>query len=158
MVVLVSDGDDTEREADVLTAVGRAAEAGVGVFTIGVGTAAGAGMVMPSGTYQLGGPIVDARGAPGRSRLREPLLRRVATDGGGAYAHATAEADLGSMRVALADTGPLPEPVVDTSAPAWTRYDIPFVLAALALALVFLESLVGMSLPVLRIARVREAS
>lgn len=158
LVVLVSDGDNGEPEADVLASIGRAAEAGVDVFTIGVGTAAGGGMVMPSGTYQLGGPVVDERGAPGTSRLREPLLRRMATDGGGAYAHATAEADLRVMRVALADTGPAPEPVVDTSAPLWARYDLPFLLGTLALVLVFLESLTGASLPVLRVARAREAS
>lgn len=158
VVLLLSDGDNGEPEAEVLAAVGRAAEAGVDVFAIGVGTAAGGGMVMPSGTYQLGGPILDARGAPGTSRLREPLLRRLAEDGGGAYAHVTAEADLRVLGVALADTGPAPEPVVDTSTPLWVRYDLSFLLAALALALVILESLVGMRLPVLLVARAKEAS
>jgi hypothetical protein len=142
----------------VLAAVGRAAEADVDLYTIGVGTAAGAGMVMPSGTYQLGGPIVDARGAPGRSRLREPLLQQMASAGGGSYAHAGATTDVQAMKAALADTGPAPEPVVDASMPLWARYDLPFLLGALALSLVVLESLVGMSLPVLRVARAREAS
>ena len=158
LVVLVSDGDAGDAERDVLAAVERAGEAGVGLYAIGVGTAAGAGMVMPAGTYQLGGPVVDARGAPGRSRLREPLLQRVVATGGGSYAHAGAVSDLQSMRVALADTGPAPEPVVDTSIPVWARYDLPFMLGALALSLVLLESLVGMSLPVVRVARAREAA
>jgi hypothetical protein len=47
---------------------------------------------------------------------------------------------------------------VDASAPVWARYDLPFLLGATALGLVALESLLGMSLPVLRIARAREAS
>lgn len=158
LIVLVSDGDAGESEGDVLAAVGRARAAGVGIHTIGVGSEAGAGMVMPSGTYQLGGPVVDARGAPGSSRLHEPLLRQVAADGGGAYAHAAAGSDLDAVRSALADTGPAPERAVDVSAPAWARYDLPFVLGAAALALVVLESLVGLSLPVLRMARTREAS
>ena len=158
LIVLVSDGDTREAEADVLAAVARAAEADVSLFTIGIGTAEGAGMTMPAGTYQLGGPVVDARGAPGTSRLREPVLRQMAGGGGGAYAHATAQADVQAMRIALADTGPAPEPVADLSTPMWARYDLPFLLGALALALVFLESLVGMSLPVVRFARAREAA
>ena len=158
LIVIVSDGDAGDAERNVLAAVERAGEAGVDLYAIGVGTAAGGGMVMPSGTYQLGGPVVDARGAPGRSRLREPLLRQVATGDQGAYAHVDATTDLAAMHVALADTGPAPEPVVDASTPMWARYDLPFVLGALALALVALESLVGMSLPVVHVARAREAS
>lgn len=158
LIVLVSDGDTREAEGDLQAAVARAAEADVGLFTIGIGTEAGAGMTMPAGTYQLGGPVVDAGGRPGTSRLREPVLTQVAAAGGGTYAHATAQADVQAMRVALANTGPAPAPVVDESTPMWARYDLPFLLGALALALVFLESLVGMSLPVLRFLRAREAA
>jgi len=158
LIVLVSDGDVGERDQDVADAVGRAREAGVALHAIGVGTEAGAGMVMPSGTYQLGGPVVDARGVPGRSRLREPLLRQVADQGGGTYAHTGVESDLRAMRVALADTGPEPEPVVDASMPVWARYDLPFVLGAAALVLVLLESLMSVRLPSLRAVRPREAS
>jgi Ca-activated chloride channel family protein len=158
LIVLVSDGDVGERDEDVAAAVGRAREAGVALHAIGVGTAAGAGMVMPAGTYQLGGPVVDARGVPGRSRLREPLLQQVATDGGGAYAHTGVDGDLRALHVALADTGPEPEAVVDATQPAWARYDLPFLLGAFALALVTLESLLTVSLPVLRAMRPREAA
>jgi Ca-activated chloride channel family protein len=158
LVVLISDGDTRERAEDVLAAVERARAAEVGLYAIGVGSEAGARMVMPAGTYQLGGPVVDARGVPGSSRLGEPLLRQVATDGGGAYAHAGSVDDVQAIHVALADTGPAPTPVVDASAPVWARYDLPFLLGATALGLVALESLLGMSLPVLRIARAREAS
>jgi hypothetical protein len=129
------------------------------VYTVGVGADAATGMIMPAGTYQLGGPVVDQRGVPGTSRLREPLLRSIATDGGGAYAHSGSAADLESMRRALADVGPAPEPVVDRSVPVWARYDLPFLLGAFALALVLLESMLGMRLPVVRHApRAREAT
>jgi len=158
LIVLVSDGDVGERDEDVAAAVERASEAGVALHAIGVGTESGAGMMMPAGTYQLGGPVVDARGVPGRSRLREPLLRQVAAAGGGAYAHTGVEGDLRTLHVALADTGPEPEPVVNASAPVWARYDLPFLLGALALVLVALESLLSISLPVLRAVRPREAA
>ncbi len=157
LVVLITDGESGERDAVVFEAVERAREAEVGVYTIGVGREAGAGMTMPAGTYQLGGPVVDARGRPGRSRLREPLLRQIASDGGGAYAHGAEEPDVGALRVALADTGPEPEPTLE-AAPSWAQYDVPFVLGAAALALILLESLLGMSLPVVRAVRAREAA
>jgi Ca-activated chloride channel family protein len=158
LIVLVSDGDAGQRDEEVLAAVERARAAGVGLHTIGIGTSGGARMVMPAGTYQLGGPVVDARGAPGSSRLREPLLRRIAADGGGSYAHVGVEADVLAMQVALADTGPTPEPVVDLSTPVWARYDLPFLLGALALSLVLMESLFNVRVPVFRMARAREAS
>jgi Ca-activated chloride channel family protein len=158
LIVLVSDGDVGESEESVTAAVERAVDAGVQLYAIGVGTDAGTGMVMPAGAYQLGGPILNARGEPAASRLRESLLRRVADTGGGAYARAGAEPDEQAMYVALADTGPAPDPVRNASAPVWARYDLPFVLGALALALVALESLLGMSLPALRVARAREAA
>jgi len=53
---------------------------------------------------------------------------------------------------------PEPEPVVNASAPVWARYDLPFLLGALALVLVALESLLSISLPVLRAVRPREAA
>jgi hypothetical protein len=161
LVVLISDGDAGEREDNVLAAVSRAREADVGVYVIGVGSAAGARMVMPAGTYQLGGPVVDARGVPGSSRLDEALLRQIASEGAGSYAHVASPTDVQSIQVALADLGPAPAPVVDATAPAWARYDLAFLLGAAALALVALESLLGMSLPALRVARparAREAS
>jgi Ca-activated chloride channel family protein len=158
LIVIVSDGDTGEAEADVQAAVARAAESDIGLFAIGIGTEDGAGMMMPAGTYQLGGQVVDARGRPGTSRLRELVLRQVAAGGGGAYAHASAATDVRAMNVALADTGPAPEVVIDASTPVWARYDLPFLLGALALGLVLLESLVGMRLPVLRFLRARVAA
>lgn len=167
IVVLFTDGDAGEREADVRAAVAAAREAGVAVYAVAVGTSAGAGMVMPSGTYQLGGRVLDARGRPAASRLREALLREVAELGGGRYAHAAVPSELAALRSALADLGvepPEPEPVAGAAVPAWARRDLPFFFGAAALALIALESLLGMTLPRFRIpaaeraARARAAS
>jgi hypothetical protein len=153
VVVLIGDGDIGEREDDVRAALADARASGVEVHAIAVGTAAGAGMIMPPGTYQLGGRVVDANGRPGVSRLRDGLLREIAQSGGGRYAHAAVPEEVASLQLALADVGPAPEAVVDLSAPAWARYDVPFVLGSVALALVVLESLLGMSLPKPRFRR-----
>ena len=158
LIVLIGDGDAGDRGEDVRAAVAAAREAGVGIHTIGVGTSAGAGMVMPSGTYQLGGRIVDANGRPGASRLREPLLQEIAEGAEGRYAHVDVAADVVTLQAALADLGPETEPVASAAAPSWARYDVPFVLGAVALALVVLESLLGMSLPRLRLPAARRAS
>lgn len=157
IVVLIGDGDVGESDEDVLAAVAEAREAGVSLHTIAVGTTAGAGMIMPSGTYQLGGRVVDASGRPGASRLRETLLREVAGGGGGLYAQAEVPSQVVAVQTALADLGPAPEPTVDLTAPAWTRYDVPFVLGSVALALVVLESLLGLGLAKVRVPRAARA-
>jgi hypothetical protein len=113
---------------------------------------------MPSGTYQLGGRVVDASGRPGASRLRETLLREVAGGGGGLYAQAEIPSQVVAVQTALADLGPAPEPTVDLTAPAWTRYDVPFVLGSVALGLVVLESLLGLGLARVRVPRAARAS
>lgn len=156
IVVLIGDGDVGERDDSVRAAAAEATAAGVSLHAIAVGTTAGAGMVMPAGTYQLGGRVVDASGRPGATRLREDLLREVAATGGGRYAHVEVPAEVSAVQMALADLGPEPEPVTD--APAWASYDVPFVLGALALALVVLDSLLGISLPRVRIPRAARAS
>lgn len=158
LIVLISDGEVGESDADVTAAVARAAESGVTLYAIGVGSAAGARMVMPRNSFQLGGPVADERGVPATSRLRAPLLRRISANGGGAYAHQGSPADMHAIQVALADMGPAPEPVVDAEAPVWGRYDLPFVLVATALVLIVMESLLGISLPVLRFTSAQEAS
>jgi hypothetical protein len=86
------------------------------------------------------------------------LLRDVARGGNGRYASADV---LGELRAVQADLGdPGPEPVLepDSTRPVWAHYDLPFLLGALALALVLLESLLGMRLPRLRSLRAREAA
>jgi Ca-activated chloride channel family protein len=82
VLVLLTDGEDLEqggvRNAEAL------AKQGVVVFTVGVGTAAGAEiqMVNEQGKPEL---VRDSRGEVVRSRLDEPTLRAIAQATHGAY-------------------------------------------------------------------------
>lgn len=148
-IVLITDGEAHEPEAEVMQAAAEAARKGIRVFALGVGTSRGAGLMQPDRPGQWGGPVVDEGGATVVSRLREPLLRRIgeATEGG--YADA---ADLASVAALAASLAPEPAPAPEAAAPpAWARLDLPFWLAAAALALLVLETLVAM--PPARAAR-----
>ena len=77
--VVVSDGEDFgENLESVLQAVGRT---GARVYTVGVGTAAGAPVPAPGG----GASLRDAQGRPVVSRLREAPLLQIAAQTGGQY-------------------------------------------------------------------------
>jgi hypothetical protein len=158
LIVFISDGDAEGDDPELEAALARAEEAGVTIHAVGIGGDRGSNMVLPRGTYQLGGPVVDASGAPGVTRLDESALRALAAAGGGLYAY---EEDAGSMRTLdqelLAPTVP-PDPDPVDAPPPWAAYDLPFLLGAFALACVFLESLIGMTLPRLRSVRTREAT
>ena len=156
MIIFVSDGDSEEPDEALDEALARAIEAGIATHAVGIGTEEGSGMVMPRGTYQLGGPVVDATGAPGLSRLDDARLRRVAA--GGLYAPSGSPDDLGALRAELREPTEPPAPDPADAPPAWAAYDLPFVLGVVALVCVFLESLIGMALPRLTSVRTREAT
>lgn len=82
VIVLFSDGED--HEGDALAAAARAAEQGVKIFTVGVGTATGDRLrqVDAQGrtTY-----ILDEQNQPVVSRLNAELLRDIARKTGGDY-------------------------------------------------------------------------
>ena len=82
LLVLLTDGEDLEK-GGVRTAEALAKE-GVVVFTVGVGTAAGAEIQMlnEQGKLEL---VRDSRGETVRSRLDEPTLRAIAQVTHGAY-------------------------------------------------------------------------
>jgi Ca-activated chloride channel family protein len=155
-VVVISDGDVGDNDRALLAAVDSARAAGVEIHAIGIGTDRGAGMSLPAGTYQLGGPVTTASGGRAVSRLREGPLRDLAGRGGGRYAHADAQGDL---RALFADVSAPPPPTQSpANRPAWARYDIPFVLGLTALVLVLLESLLDASLPGLPALRPRRTA
>jgi Ca-activated chloride channel family protein len=81
LLVLLSDGEDLA--GDALAAAAEAADAGVKVFTVGVGTAAGE--LIPDGD-KPGRFVEDAGGRIVKSRLDEATLREVAERTGGFYA------------------------------------------------------------------------
>lgn len=158
MIVFVSDGDAPEPDEALAEALTRAREAGITVHAVGVGTEEGGGMIMPRGTYQLGGPIVDARGAPGRTRLDEAALRRLTSEADGRYARAERPAELDALGSVLAEPTMAAGPEASDAPPAWAAYDLPVLLGALALGLVLLESLLDVTLPRRSSLRAREAT
>jgi len=86
VVVLVSDGEALEDESEVLSAARRAAEQGVVVNTVGVGTTEGA--PVPDLDPETGAMTGYKRGPDGQivvSHLNGDLLREVAARTGGRY-------------------------------------------------------------------------
>lgn len=81
LLVLITDGEDLQ--GDALEAATDAAEHGVRIFTVGIGSAEGALLEVPGPN----GPtlVTDERGEPVRSRLDEETLRAIAEITGGAY-------------------------------------------------------------------------
>lgn len=146
-VVLIGDGDSGENDEGVEGAVEVALETDVEIHTVGVGTAVGAGMLMPAGTYQLGGPVLDASGVRAVSRIREPLLRDVASMAGGRYANGGNQVALRALGDALAEPANDANPRSADEAPLLGRYDLPFVIGLAALILVLTESLFDVRLP-----------
>ena len=80
VIVVISDGED--HEADAVEAAKQAADLGIKVYTIGVGSAEGQPIPMD------GGLLKDRNGDIVVTRLNEQMLRDIARAGGGAYIHA----------------------------------------------------------------------
>jgi len=81
-IILITDGED--HEGKVNEAAARAAERGVKVYTVGLGTAEGE--LIPLGG---GGFVKDRAGQVVKSRLDQETLQQIAVDTGGVYLHAT---------------------------------------------------------------------
>jgi Ca-activated chloride channel family protein len=146
-IVLISDGDAGEDEGAVVTEALAAAGRGIRIYVVGVGTEEGSGMVMPTATYQLGGPVLEASGAPAVSKLNEDLLESVVRAGGGRYVHAADDGALedfkDSLRIRVA------------AGPWWSRYDVAYLLILAALGGLLIESMLDVRLPGWRDASVR---
>jgi Ca-activated chloride channel family protein len=90
-LVLITDGES--HEGDVAAAAKRAAERGVKIFTVGIGTAEGELIPGEGGAF-----LKDRRGQVVKTRLDEQTLRDVATTTGGVYLRAQGpELDLGDL-------------------------------------------------------------
>ena len=83
VIVVISDGEN--HEDDPVAAAKQAAELGIKVYTIGVGSAEGQPIPVE------GGLLRDKDGEIVVTRLDEETLRNVARAGGGAYIHAGGE-------------------------------------------------------------------
>ena len=85
VIVVISDGEN--HEDDPVEAAAQAAELGIKVYTIGVGSAEGQPIPQPDGS----GLLRDKDGEIVVTKLDEATLRAVAKAGGGAYIHAGGE-------------------------------------------------------------------
>ncbi|MBH8556748.1 VWA domain-containing protein [Hymenobacter negativus] len=127
-LVVVSDGEDFgENLEPTLRALGRT---GARIYTVGVGTAAGAKIPKANGSF-----VVDGRGRAVQTRLREGPLLQLAAQTGGQYAELTNQQNgfgplLRSLR-AMQGTAEQ----VRTVAVADNRYRYPLAAALLLLAL-----------------------
>lgn len=85
-IIVITDGENHEDDAE--GAARKAAGAGIIVHTIGMGTPEGGPLpIRRSG--QMAGFRKDQQGSTIVSRLNEPMLKRIAAEGGGAYVRAT---------------------------------------------------------------------
>lgn len=102
ILIVVSDGESFDSEIDA--AIKAAKDAGVTVYTIGIGTAAGTRMVVPTEDGKGTEFIIDEKtGAPAVSHLEEAKLRRLAESTGGAYFHADKGASIDKVMQAVAE-------------------------------------------------------
>ncbi len=94
-IVLVSDGEDLSGE--VAQAGKRAAERGIPIYSVGLGSASGSKIPDPDNP----GEYITYKGKPVRSRLKHEALRTLAEKSGGAYiaigTAGTAEVTLGNL-------------------------------------------------------------
>lgn len=88
VLIILSDGEDLVENWE--EALGQAREAGVVIYTVGMGTTAGAPVPDPErpGAYKQ-----DRAGGILLSRLDETVLQKLATEGGGLYLRSTAGGD-----------------------------------------------------------------
>lgn len=97
-IVLISDGE--EHEEDALSAAKAAAQKGIRIYTIGVGSPEGG--FVPISNRGRADYLRDATGTPVRSVLNEALLKAIAKEGRGQYYHLNqGDAALRSLREGL---------------------------------------------------------
>jgi Ca-activated chloride channel homolog len=84
VLVLFTDGEDHDAEEETIAAAKDAAQDGMRIFTIGVGTPEGELLRVPD---EQGNPtfVKDENGDVVKSHLNQTLLQEIATDAGGFY-------------------------------------------------------------------------
>jgi Ca-activated chloride channel family protein len=84
VLVLFTDGEDNVNETQALTSAQNAAKAGLKIFTIGIGTAAG-DLIRMTDANGNSDYVRDENGNVVKSHLNENLLKQIATVTGGFY-------------------------------------------------------------------------
>lgn len=140
VVVLITDGEALDERSDVLAAVQRAAQQGVVVHTVGIGTSEGA--PVPDLDPKTGAMTGYKRGPDGQiviSHLDTDLLRQVAERTGGRYFQLN-RAGAGDRLVSLLKGLDREEGVTNRRVERRTRYEW---FAALALVLLVLDAVLA---------------
>lgn len=86
VLVIITDGEDFE--GDALAAAKQAADMGIKIYCVGVGTTEGE-LIPVSNDAGGRGYLADRSGAVVKTRLNEELLKKIAISTGGSYVHAT---------------------------------------------------------------------
>lgn len=86
VLVIITDGED--HEGDALAAAKQAADSGIKIYCVGVGTPEGELIPVSSDTGERG-YLADRGGAAVKTRLNEEILKKIALSTGGSYVHAT---------------------------------------------------------------------
>lgn len=86
VLVLITDGEDLE--GDAMRVANEAAQAGIRIYCIGVGTAEGE-LIPAIGDRGERAYLADNKGEVVKTRLNEDLLKKIAVATGGGYVHAT---------------------------------------------------------------------
>ncbi|MBN1596968.1 MAG: VWA domain-containing protein [Bacteroidales bacterium] len=96
VIVIISDGEN--HEGDATEAAKRAAEKGILVYTIGMGSSKGALIPVTGGRTSQAGYLQDRQGNPVISRLNAKMLKDIAHNGGGEfYAASTGNVGLNKL-------------------------------------------------------------
>lgn len=84
-ILIISDGEEDRQESDSIRAANRAADAGLTIYTIGVGMSDGEPIPIRDRWDNLVGYQEDTDGNMVLSRINEDVLKSVAEAGGGRY-------------------------------------------------------------------------
>ncbi len=131
-LIIISDGE--ELDADGIAAARSAGEAGIRIFTVGVGSAEGSEIPIGGGEF-----VRDASGKVVQSRLDETRMAEIAEAAGGFYVPLDENA---ARRLSVDGIGKLSESDITTNSSRRPieRYQWPL---GVAIGLLFLQALVG---------------
>ncbi|MDX1493442.1 MAG: VWA domain-containing protein, partial [Longimicrobiales bacterium] len=94
VLLVISDGEAHGAAPEVLAAISRATDAGLRVWTAGVGTAEGAPLFVPGST---GAPLLEGSGGRVVAGYDPELLREMARSGGGGFHELTTQSDADAL-------------------------------------------------------------
>lgn len=138
IVIVISDGESHEERARAVSQASALREAGIRVFTVGVGTAEGVQLMRRDYRGNPVGPLLGSGGEPVVTTLDADFLGRLADAGGGAYLDGGPDAGDGPAAALLDHLGR--EPPERRGRMDAGRRDLPYLLGMLGLALLVAES------------------